>query len=112
MNTIILFFILHTRLQKFDLNGLFMETGKMIAATILSSLPAYYFIKLFDNLILDTSRTINVFFLMGLATILYFLLYLFLSWIFNIHQVYIITRMVVKAKEYQKKVLEIYTGVQ
>ncbi|MDO8497646.1 MAG: murein biosynthesis integral membrane protein MurJ [bacterium] len=111
MNTIILFFILHARLQKLDLHGLFVETSKIIGATILSSLPVYYFIKLFDNLILDTSRTINVFFLMSLAAVLYFLLYLFLSWIFNIRQVYLIGRMIMKAKEYQKKVLEIYTGI-
>ena len=64
--------------------------------------------KFLDGLIFDTSRTINVFFLLSVITFIHFILYLFLSWLFNIREIYLLTSLILKLKEYQKKFTEIY----
>lgn len=79
----------------------------MMLASCIASLPAYYLIKLMDNLLLDTSRTINVFVLLASSALLFFLLYLLLSWLLNIKELYSISRLFAKAKLFQKKITEI-----
>ena len=79
---------------------------------MLPSLIAYGYMILFDGLIFDTSRTINVFLLLCSTAVLYFLLYLFLCWLLNIKELRLIAKMLLKAKEYQKKIAEVYTGVE
>lgn len=109
LNSLMLLVLLYRRLGGYDLKKLVIETLKITAATLLSSIFVYYVLRLFDNLIFDTSRTINVFFLMLVIGTLYIAIYLFLSWVFNIKEVYLIIRMFSKVKEYQKKIIEIYS---
>ncbi len=68
--------------------------------------------KLLDGLVFDTSRTINVFFLFASGLTLYLLLYSFLSWILNIKEIYLISKFLLKAKEYQRKIIEIYASYE
>jgi len=106
-NVILLFIILYRRVQGFNLAFLFFETGKMLITTLLSSIVVYYLMKLMDGLIFDTSRTINVFFLLLVGSIVYFLLYLFLCWIFEVQEIYLVTRLAIRIKEYKKRIVEI-----
>lgn len=112
VNVILLLIILYKKINGYDLKTLFIETFKIAFATILSSVFVYYSLKLFDNLVFDTTRTINVFFLLLVTGLLYLASYLFLSWAFNIKEVYLIAKMILKAKEYRKKIIEIYSQVQ
>lgn len=112
LNVIVLMIILYKKVQGYGLTLLFVETFKICVATLLSSIFVHYVLRLFDNLVLDTSRTINVFFLMVFMSLLYICVYLFLSWMFSIKEIYIITKMFTKVKEYQKKIVEIYSQVQ
>jgi len=89
------------------LNLLFQETFKIIVASLCASPGAYFLIRLMDNLILDTTRTINVFLLLVASSLLYFLLYLALSWLLNIKAMYSISRLFAKARGFQKKITEI-----
>lgn len=106
-NSTILFIILAARLKNMDISLFIKEIIKMTLASCLASLPAYYLIKLMDNLLLDTTRTINVFVLLASSALLYFLLYLLLSWLLNIQEMYSISRLFAKAKLFQKKITEI-----
>lgn len=106
-NSTILFIILAARLKNMDIPFFIKEIIKMTLASCLASLPAYYLIKLMDNLLLDTTRTINVFVLLASSALLYFLLYLLLSWLLNIKELYSISRLFAKAKLFQKKITEI-----
>lgn len=112
LNVLLLLILLYKKLHGFDLKIMIIETFKICLATFLSAIFVYYVLKLFDNLIFDTSRTINVFFLMGVTGLMYVFLYLFLAWVFDIKEVYLISKMILKAKEYQKKIVEIYSQVQ
>ncbi|MBI4974146.1 murein biosynthesis integral membrane protein MurJ [Candidatus Roizmanbacteria bacterium] len=106
-NSTILFIILVARLKNMDIPFFIKEIIKMMLASCIASLPAYYLIKLMDNLLLDTSRTINVFVLLASSALLFFLLYLLLSWLLNIKELYSISRLFAKAKLFQKKITEI-----
>ena len=106
-NSTILFVILAARLKNMDIPFFIKEIIKMTLASCIASFPAYYLIKLMDNLLLDTTRTINVFVLLASSALLYFLLYLLLSWLLNIKELYSISRLFAKAKLFQKKITEI-----
>lgn len=106
-NSTILFIILVARLKNMDIPFFIKEIIKMMLASCIASLPAYYLIKLMDNLLLDTTRTINVFVLLASSALLFFLLYLLLSWLLNIKELYSISRLFAKAKLFQKKITEI-----
>jgi putative peptidoglycan lipid II flippase len=111
VNVVLLMVILYIKINGYDTKTLFIETFKICLATLLSSIFVYYVLRLFDNLIFDTTRTINVFFLMVTMGMLYLSTYLFLAWVFDIREAYLITRMFLKVKEYQKKIVEFYSQV-
>ncbi|MEN9328555.1 MAG: hypothetical protein RI947_1363 [Candidatus Parcubacteria bacterium] len=111
LNVIILLAVLHRRLGGLNMRGLFGEMIKISAATLLASIPTYYLQKLLDGLIFDTSRTINVVLLLVTSGFCYFLLYLLLSWIFNVREIYVLTTMTLKMREYKQKIMEIYSSL-
>jgi len=112
MNVTVLLIFLNKKIHGLDIKPLLTETVKITGISFIASFVCYYLIKLLDGLIFDTTRTINVFFLLVTASIVYFLLYLFLSWIFEIKEIYLLTKLLTKAKEYQKRLLEIYTSYE
>ncbi|OGK10028.1 hypothetical protein A2767_00120 [Candidatus Roizmanbacteria bacterium RIFCSPHIGHO2_01_FULL_35_10] len=109
LNVTLLFLILSRKISGLDLVLLTYESGKMLIATLISSVIVYYSMKFMDGLIFDTSYTINVFFLLFAGLILYFPLYLFLSWLMNVREIYLVGKLILKAKEYRKRVVEFYT---
>ena len=108
INSSLLFIIISSRLKGLGLKTIFVEIGKMFFSGFLSAFFSYFSMKFLDGLIFDTSRTINVFFLLSVITLIHFILYLFLSWLFNIREIYLLTSLILKLKEYQKKFTEIY----
>ena len=108
INSSLLFIIISSRLKGLGLRTIFVEIGKMFFSGFISAFLSYFSMKFLDGLIFDTSRTINVFFLLSVITFIHFILYLFLSWLFNIREIYLLTSLILKLKEYQKKFTEIY----
>jgi putative peptidoglycan lipid II flippase len=109
INSVALFLILAKRTGGFDMGFMFKELVKMAVAAGLSGGFSYFLMKLLDGLIFDTSFTINVFLLIFSTFAVFILLYLFLSWLMDVKEIYLITHLVLKAKEYQKKFTELYT---
>jgi putative peptidoglycan lipid II flippase len=108
INSSLLFIIISSRLQGLGLKGIFVEIGKMFFSAFLAAFISYFSMKFLDGLIFDTSRTINVFFLLATVALIHFSLYLFLSWLFNLNEIYFLASVILKLKEYQKKFTEIY----
>ncbi len=108
INSSLLFIIISSRLHGLGLKEIFVDIGKMFFSAFLSAFVSYFSMKFLDGLIFDTSRTINVFFLLLTVALIHFALYLFLSWLFNLKEVYLLTSLISKLKEYQKKFTEIY----
>jgi len=112
INVVLLYIFFYKKIKGLENKELIVETFKIASVSLFSSVISYYLLKLFDGLIFDTSRTINVFFLLITIGFIYFLLYLFLSWLFEIKEIYLISKLITKAKEYQKRILEIYTSYE
>jgi hypothetical protein len=103
-------FILLQRKAQFNIPAFLVSYAKIIIAASISAPIPYVIIKLMDNLLLDTTRTINIFLLLFISASTYFLLYLFVSWFIGVRELYIITQLTVKAREFQKKITEMYTS--
>lgn len=108
INSSLLFIIISSKLHGLGLKDIFVEIGKMFFSAFLSAFISYFSMKFLDGLIFDTTRTINVLFLLSIVALIHFILYLFLSWLFNLKEIYLLTSLVLKLKEYQKKFTEIY----
>lgn len=109
-NTSVLTLILMKRLGGFDLRFIFVELLKMGIATVISTLVLFSLQRLLDGLIFDTSRTLNVFLLLVTNGIIFMTLYLFFAWLFQTREIILISKMLLKIKEYQRKIVEVYTG--
>lgn len=112
VNVLILIIILSKKIQGLDFGLLLFESMKMIAATGISSFIVYYLMKLMDGLVFDTSFTINVFLLLLTGAIIYFSLYLFICWLIDVKEIYLVTKLILKAKEYHKRIIEFYTSYE
>lgn len=103
----ILFVILHKKIG-FNLIHVTFSIMKISFAALISAPIPYILIKLMDNLLLDTTRTINIFLLLCVSMVVYGLLYLFVSWFIGVQELYIISQLIGKAKQFQKKITEMY----
>ena len=112
LNVVLLYIFIHNKIKGLDTTYFLQENFKIIVTTFNTSVLTYFLIKLLDGLIFDTSRTINVFLLLVVAGTFFTSVYLFLSWIFNVKEMYIITKMLIKTREYKQKIVEIYKGVE
>ncbi len=112
INVTILFIILSSKIKGFAYRFLAVETGKMLVATAIPSVIVYYLMKFMDELIFDTSFTLNVLMLLFSGLIIYFLLYIFLSWLLDVKEFYLVSKLIVKAKEYRQKIVEFYTSYE
>lgn len=112
VSVILLLIMLNKKLGDMDFGSLIVESIKMAFASSVAAIIAYGVYKLFDQLIFDTTRTLNVLLLVGTITIVHFVLYLFLSWALNISEFMIIIKLLMKAKEYRRKIFEVYKGIE
>lgn len=108
-NSLLLFLFLNKKIANLDYLFISKETGKILFSSILSGLFSYFLMKLFDGLVFNTAFTINVFFLILTIFLIFIILYLFISWLINVKELYLLTKLLIKVKEYQKKFIEFYS---
>ncbi|KKQ24209.1 MAG: putative peptidoglycan lipid II flippase MurJ [Candidatus Roizmanbacteria bacterium GW2011_GWC2_37_13] len=111
-NSTLLFAILWKKISGFNFTFIVSELLKMAFSGVIASIISYSLMKLFDGLIFDTSFTINVFLLLAVTFFIFIFLYLFISWVIEIKEIYLISRLILKAKEYQKRITELYTSYE
>ena len=112
LNVIILFLFLARKFPKMDFKFLTVESAKMVLVTFISSVTTYYLMKLLDGLVFNTSFTVNVFLLLITGSIFFLGLYLFLSWFLDVKEMYLVTKIFLKMKEYQRKFVEFYSAYE
>ena len=108
INSIILFFILWKKILGFNYRYIVVELVKMALAGFIASFISYFLLKLFDGLIFDTSRTINVFFLLTIIGIIFSSIYLFIAWVIDLKEIYLLSRLITKAQQLQKKITGVF----
>ncbi len=86
LQLIILIVLLNKKVGGFPKNLLFPPPLKILLATFFTGIALYVPIKLLDQLVFDTTRTINLIFLTGISSFIGFSIYLFLTWLFNVNE--------------------------
>lgn len=86
LQLIILVVLLDKKVGGFAKSLLFFPSLKIIVATFFTGIALYLPIKLLDQLVFDTTRTINLIFLTGVSSFIGFSFYLFLTWLFNVKE--------------------------
>lgn len=69
LSAVLLFWTLHFKVGKFQLKMVLTPLFKMLMATIIMGISLYIPIKLLDQVIFDTTRTVNLLFLTGTSAI-------------------------------------------
>jgi len=83
---IILFLLLEKRVGGFGKSALLPSWTKFFISSVLTAFALYIPIKLLDQLVFDTTRTINLIILTGISSLLGLSLYLFLTWFFDVKE--------------------------
>lgn len=89
-----LLFFLDRRIGLFNRYQLVMPTLKIVLSGLVTGFVLYIPIKLLDQLVFDTTKTINLFMLTGISTLLGISVYLFLAWFLEVPQIGIVSRIV------------------
>lgn len=108
----ILMIIINNRLAGLEIKYAIIELGKILLATLIASIISYSAIRIMDGLLFDTTRTINIFFILSLSVLIFSSIYFFLSWIFDIKEFYLVGRLLLKIRAFQKQLVEIYTSYE
>lgn len=69
---------------------------KIFISTIVMGVAIYVPIKLLDQLVFDTTRTINLLILTGIASLIGFVSYIFFTWLFDIKEAYYVIAVIKK----------------
>ncbi|EKD64790.1 MAG: hypothetical protein ACD_50C00305G0001, partial [uncultured bacterium] len=86
INLVILFIFLDRKVGGFKKTSLIFPILKIFSATFFTGFALYIPIKLLDQLVFDTTRTINLIMLTGISAFAGLSLYLFLTWLFNVKE--------------------------
>lgn len=86
LNLLILFLLLDRKIGGFGKKALIIPFAKIFIATLFTAVALYIPIKLLDQLVFDTTKTINLLFLTGISSTAGLIIYLFLTWLFNVKE--------------------------
>ncbi|MGA2911040.1 MAG: murein biosynthesis integral membrane protein MurJ [Candidatus Levyibacteriota bacterium] len=86
LNFLVLFIFLDRKVGGFAKLSLLKTVTKIFVATFFTAFALYVPIKLLDQLVFDTTKTINLILLTGISSSIGLLLYLFLTWLFDVKE--------------------------
>jgi putative peptidoglycan lipid II flippase len=99
---IVLFLLLEQRVGGFSKRALFPSWAKFFVSSFLTAFALYIPIKLLDQLVFDTTRTINLIMLTGISSFFGLALYLFLTWFFDVKEAQAYVLMFKKVGNWQE----------
>lgn len=86
LQLVILMIILDVKLGGFEKWKEFVSLSKFLISTLCTGFALYIPIKLLDQLVFDTTRTVNLIILTGISAALGLSLYLFLTWFLSVKE--------------------------
>lgn len=93
LDLLILLYLLHRKVGGFDINALLVPFTKISYSAVLMGISLYLPMKLLDEVIFDTTRTINLVFLTVIATFAGIVSYLFFTWAFKVKEIRLLYRI-------------------
>lgn len=88
-NSIIMIVFLHRKVGGFEIKSLLFPFTKILIASVLTGFALYVPIKLLDQLVFDTTRTVGLLLLTGVSSLAGLSFYLFLTWLLNVKEAYL-----------------------
>lgn len=88
-NSLVLLYLLDKKLGGFDKYQLLVPTFKMLFITFVTAVSLYIPMKLLDQLVFDTTKTVGLILLTLVATFVGLSVYIFLSWVLKVEQLVI-----------------------
>lgn len=85
LNLVLLLIFLSKRVHIFS-SSFFMPQLKIFLAVVFMGFALYIPIKLLDQLVFDTTKTVNLILLTGISSLIGFSIYFFLTWLFNVKE--------------------------
>ncbi len=86
LQLVILIVLLNKKVEGFPGRLLFLSPLKIFLATFFTGIALYVPVKLLDQLVFDTTRTINLVFLTGISSFIGLSFYLFVTWLLNVKE--------------------------
>lgn len=105
VNMILLLTLLDKKIQHFDRYQLFIPTLKIFLSGLVAGVFLYIPVKLLDQLVFDTTRTINLLMLTGISTLIGLSVYLFLIWFLEVPQLETLIKLFQKFGKFNRKVV-------
>ncbi len=85
-NLVVLLLFLNRKIHIFNFRSFWFPQIKIFFAVIFMGFALYIPIKLLDQLVFDTTKTINLILLTGISSLIGFSLYFFLTWLFDVKE--------------------------
>lgn len=86
LNFLVLFIWLDRKVHGFDKTMLLSTVTKISFASICTAFALYIPIKLLDQLVFDTTKTVNLLMLTGISSLAGLIIYVFLTWFLNVKE--------------------------
>lgn len=103
LSAILLFVTLHFKAGGFNLNQVIIPMIKMVMATIIMGVALYVPIKLLDQVIFDTTRTVNLIILTGISSIFALSVYILLVWFLRVRELQTYVDLIKRVAKIQTK---------
>ena len=101
---LLLLFLLNKKVNGFPRDLLFNPAFKMTFAAFIAAVALYLPIKALDQLVFDTTRTVNLIMLTGIASFIGISIYILLVWQMKVRELYIFGNLLKKFYHLQFKV--------
>ena len=105
-NVALLLIFLERRLGKKVLVQMLTTPAKIVVASILTGVALYVPLKLFDQLIFDTTRTFGLFLLTGVSSLIGLSVYMFFVWMFGVTEAKSFMALLTKFRHPKQIILE------
>lgn len=97
LSFLFLLYFLDKKVGGFSKRALFSPLFKMFLASLVAAIALYIPIKALDQLVFDTTRTINLLALTGIASLFGLGIYIILVWLMNVKELYTFVELFKKA---------------
>lgn len=103
LNFLLMLYFFDRKVGGFNRQALFVPAIKMFFITGITAVALYVPMKLLDQLVFDTTKNVGLILLTSIAATTGLLVYISLSWIFKIEQLYIYYQLLKRAAKWPKK---------
>lgn len=106
LNATVLFILLNKRVGGFIKGELFYPAIKMFIAALIAGVAVFFPLKVFDQLVFDTTRTFGLLMLTGIAGGAGLITYVFLAWVFDVSEVKSFISLISRVRKPKAVILE------